>query len=602
MENIIEKFNLPKYLKGKSFAEASKLLEKKFDGRTDNDSLETKKELMGRLRQAQDYVKELQEFKNKPEVSVQPEMPEQNQAFLGGAMEAIGGAQGAGNALSSIMSMVDGFTGKPGVDTSGATSAEYTSEAGQAANAALSGAQAGMNFGPIGAGVGALGGGASGLVKGKKMNEAAEEANRNNTYANASAFNNMFKKGGILSNLTDPSTGGKGKGKKKLNEKQVQEVRDASGIAFTEEGANQLFTTNDPSTSPSQPDLDLGKYKGRQFFDITNQGTDYIVNPTKNNPQNAQGYKEQMNYLRKLNPNAKFSNDGYKQFQNRMNDGGPLTGGKPRLFNAEQLTQMENAIRKSQANPLIDTDAIDDAFNNAGISDNASLYGADPISPVTGSNSSQNVSGSQNTNSSQSLVDTGNWLERALGKVGDGVGTASRYAPSFMNAIQAATLKKPDQEGLERTNRRYNRNYQDEEAITNKVGDSVAANREAILDSAVGSGAAARANLIANSLVGTKALSDAFFNMQNANNQENRFAQQFDAQADNLNIQQANRENEINAQNKGNYETQKSKLLAALGNDVGNIGREELFKKYPELMGALYNWKGKFTGGTEANS
>ena len=42
MKEITKKFNLPKYIHGKSFAEASKLIEKKFKGRSDKEAMDTK--------------------------------------------------------------------------------------------------------------------------------------------------------------------------------------------------------------------------------------------------------------------------------------------------------------------------------------------------------------------------------------------------------------------------------------------------------------------------------------------------------------------------------------------------------------------------------
>lgn len=67
MKEITKKFNLPKYIHGKSFAEASKLIEKKFKGRSDKEAMDTKNDLMSRLRDAQEYVKEVQAYKESPD-------------------------------------------------------------------------------------------------------------------------------------------------------------------------------------------------------------------------------------------------------------------------------------------------------------------------------------------------------------------------------------------------------------------------------------------------------------------------------------------------------------------------------------------------------
>ena len=82
MKEIIKKFNLPKYINGKSFAEASKLIEKKFDGRSDAEAVETKNDLMRRLRDAQEYVKGLQDYNQQPQED--PNQEYQDQYAYGG--------------------------------------------------------------------------------------------------------------------------------------------------------------------------------------------------------------------------------------------------------------------------------------------------------------------------------------------------------------------------------------------------------------------------------------------------------------------------------------------------------------------------------------
>ena len=75
MKEITQKFNLPKYIHGKSFAEASKIIEGKFKGRTDKEAMDTKEDLMSRLRDAQEYVKEVQAYKEEPVQPAQAEEP-----------------------------------------------------------------------------------------------------------------------------------------------------------------------------------------------------------------------------------------------------------------------------------------------------------------------------------------------------------------------------------------------------------------------------------------------------------------------------------------------------------------------------------------------
>lgn len=58
MEEIIKKFNLPSYVKNKSFADASSMIMDKFRERKDPESKRTMTEMLDRLRQAQEFVKE----------------------------------------------------------------------------------------------------------------------------------------------------------------------------------------------------------------------------------------------------------------------------------------------------------------------------------------------------------------------------------------------------------------------------------------------------------------------------------------------------------------------------------------------------------------
>tara|TARA_R100000541_G_scaffold2200_1_gene8474 strand:- start:1871 stop:3094 length:1224 start_codon:yes stop_codon:yes gene_type:complete len=72
MKELTKKFNLPRYIDGKSFAEASKIIESKFKGRTDKEAMDTKNDLMSRLRDAQEYVKQEQAYKESADSTKQP--------------------------------------------------------------------------------------------------------------------------------------------------------------------------------------------------------------------------------------------------------------------------------------------------------------------------------------------------------------------------------------------------------------------------------------------------------------------------------------------------------------------------------------------------
>ena len=171
---------------------------------------------------------------------------------------------------------------------------------------------------------------------------------------------------------------------------------------------------------------------------------------------------------------------------------------------------------------------------------------------------------------------------------------ALRYAPAIGNIMQLANLKKPEQETTPELSTRYKKNVVDEQGLVNLVREETAGNREAILSSSEGSGNAARANLLGTQLNATKALSDAFMKSQEANAKENAQEQSFNLGVDTTNLQQQTLAQDIRAKNKGAYDTEKSKLKTAVSADLGSIGQEELYKKFPELMGMDYGAFGEY--------
>tara|TARA_R110002051_G_scaffold196653_1_gene264322 strand:- start:75 stop:1007 length:933 start_codon:yes stop_codon:yes gene_type:complete len=168
-----------------------------------------------------------------------------------------------------------------------------------------------------------------------------------------------------------------------------------------------------------------------------------------------------------------------------------------------------------------------------------------------------------------------------------------RYAPAAMNLAQLANLKKPEKVGLDRLGNKYNEQLVDERELQNVVQEGTLNARDALLESSGGSGSTARANLLASQLQGTKALSQAYQSAGAENRQEKRTGQQFDLSVDKANLAQSNQEENLNLQLEAGFQSNKSKLMAQLGNDLGSIGQEELFKRYPELMGLSYGAKGE---------
>lgn len=475
--DVMSKFNLPNYLKGKTFAEASKLIDDKFKDRTDPESIATMNEMQSRLKTAQEFVKQQHEARNKP-AETPPQPSGDNQMFLGGLLEgadaarrlassagglgdsagAVGGlAGGAGDAAGAASGAAGSGVGAAGimgaatgalklaslvsdnkVDMSGKTRPESVNKGARAVEGAAAGAQVGGAIVPgLGHAIGAVGGGLLGGLTGAS-NEDITAGRANNTYAEVNKAGNNIARYGLdlgstLSYLDDlPKTA---------------KAMDASGMGagITDLAGNVLSEV---------PELESGSF----------------------------------------GPKAKTPSLGdYAKF------------GASKLLSPENL----------------------------------------------------------------------------------------RYAPAAMNIAQLSSLDKPEDVSFGRSNKVYDQQLVDEQGLQNTVRQATASNRDAILSSAGGSSSKARAALLGSQLQGTKALSDAYQRAGAENRQEAKAAQAFDSAIEQFNIAQADKSQLTNLKQRAAYETNRSKLLAQIGQELGGVGREELFKKYPELAGLGYDGKGK---------
>lgn len=340
-ENMTKEMNLPTYIKGKSFAEASKAINNKFVDRHDQYATETKNTLLKRLEQAQETIKakdeeraqqiaqsmqtnsqqipdmmngeipegmeEYTEQQNNP----QEESQEQPQMAYGGRVPYLFGGDPEENPipqLSSISKLIPkgvtpfksglpsaalpntqnllgntaskteglGKVASPGVagylgaaqgamslfDLSKGNGAS-TNKFGSAASGAMTGASAGMAFGPIGAGAGALIGAGAGLFGSAKAQEQSNIALNNKTkeFSNQFKDNNFayggkieYKKGGrVIEPLTPLTSVGK---------KMFDPYKPVS--AFT--------NTDSLAIQPA----DLLNKPGTMFSRATDKATDYL--------------------------------------------------------------------------------------------------------------------------------------------------------------------------------------------------------------------------------------------------------------------------------------------------------------------------------------
>lgn len=228
---LIKEFNLPNYIKGKSFAEASKAIDAKFKGRENSEALATKKELLSRLSKAQEYTKMQSEVAqpgagmpgmNQMPGGENPAMSQpQNKFFFGGKEEEGGGSafgdmdkSGKIGAVAGDAGLALGFAqdalGDTGVDTSGLAGRQdaVDGRGWSAAGAGLQGAAAGAKYGPLGAAIGGVVGVGSSLIGSGRKDKAISDANMNAGLIENNKFSNDFSKGGKL-RTNDFSGGGK---------------------------------------------------------------------------------------------------------------------------------------------------------------------------------------------------------------------------------------------------------------------------------------------------------------------------------------------------------------------------------------------------------
>lgn len=495
----MDMFNLPSYTKGKTFAEASKLIASKFEGRTDKESIDTLQDLQGRLQQAQEYIKEQSAPKQAPAQA--PEMGGQtNDHFLGGLMGMLGGAGGAasaagaagaaGGAAGGLGGLLGGAGGSaiPGLGAlAKAPEAIGHFKSGNAAKGIMSAASGAASMIP---GVGAIAAPildiATGFIGNGEAKQEAINQEVNATAEQRKGFNNKYEGGGFMDNI-DPN----------------------ELVSMLQTQGAQPLTTQGPVGGP------VLNSAGREIQQSVNAGI------TPSGVAGMRGLPEQS-----------------------VNAGIEAQGVTDMIKTPEQQLQA--------------------SANNA----------------LSGLNNTTNPAEAQESTES-----------------GYDPSTLLRYAPAVTDAYQLATLEKPDQVSRGRLGNKYQEQLVDERQLVKGVQEGVSNQRDAILGSSGGSGAAARANLLGLSLQGTKALSSAMAQAGDQNRAEKRAGQQFNLGVDQTNLGQANEEQLANEQNKGAYDTQKSQLISQLGSNLGEIGKEQLFKKYPELMGMDFNAMGKYING-----
>ena len=517
---IITKFKLPSYIQGKSFAEASTLIDKKFEGRNDMMSKTTKEELLNRLADAQEYVKS----QSQPEPIGQSQLDPMNQSqfadgggmagFLDENSEIGKQSMDVSSALSSIISP-GGSYGKQMVKNENSGFYDEKLQQDQAIGKSLDTVKdtVASAAGPLGMAVRA----------GQKLGMAVGDAIGGDAGSAASSM--IDPTTSQISNLTNKDM--------KIGDRLLGVIPGISGIKASQAAEKRL-----------------------NEFQTQKRKTDYFNNYL--NTQNNNG----------VNVNAK---GGYI---NQYKKGGPFD-----IPQIAQSTEKDQPVDKF--NPIIDYTLVDNILANKKqtMSDSASLNDVN-----------RDYEGNQ---FETEVIDTTEPKKTKKFDLNNINMSSLRGVPLAMDAYQLATMGKPDVESLGRLNNKYQKQFLDEKTYENMVKQQAAAASNAIGRSGVSTGQMIASNL-GIQLNATRGMADAYNNMKQHNIGERKLEQQTEFNNAQVNLTQGNAENDINARNKGAFKTERSRLLGNLGTSIGQVGKEQLFKQYPKMMGLGYNWNGKY--------
>ena len=506
MNQLIKQFNLPNYIKGKSFAEASKLIDKKFKDRKDSVSLKTKDALLQRLADMQEHMKMKDQVATTSQSPMQSGLPQQqmayggntNQYFMGGLQSLLGDKKGFNwgdkdKLKAGIGSGLDiaSSVASPLLDNSNQDGLGKPQDPGSSAiGGALSGAKAGMALGPIGAVGGALIGGVTSLIGGNKAYKNYMRKEREGSQLHANEINNQYAKGGY---------------------------------------------TNDYVKG--------GPYDPVKGIDISNLMNNTLINPLTNKSYDrplATGID-----TKDLSKPGLTQQDSSKL---RLNQSGFNTEDLHRQGDIKDVGVLSNELQST--NPMgYKTSKVGRLFNQA------------------------------KHNVGEGLSKGADWMKNNYGSI-------MRGAPVATNALQLMNMKKPEYKTRQKLDQRYKKQYVDEMQLQNKVQNEYNNTSQALANASGGSTGSLRTNLLGAQLNKTKALSDAYMKADNINRSENEKGFRYGLETGKFNIDQDNLEKDVNARNLGAYNTERSKLISALGENIGDIGKEKVSsKRIGEMLG-----------------
>ena len=571
-KGLIKQFSLPGYVAGKSVSDASKAIDDKFKDRSDKYAQETKKTLLDRLANAQEYLKQQEQASiDKTNESMQAnsqQIPDQMNGQIPEGMEEY--AEGANsNPQEEQMEQMQG--------------------------------QQPMPASPIAAFGGYQQHRYSGIDEpGSTMNVANPSFASMNTLNPNAGVGYSFKPPAMTSNsvLTKPSVLADGKGTTGTGTSTattpVASPVTTAGVVGAATGAFDLAKTafgkpaqDTSGLAPSAKVDKAGMIGGSAMKGAAagaalgpiGAGVGALVGAAAGflGAKKAREAAIENGNNFAINTNNKVS-DNYAAYGGmlgitKMSHGGGMNmyvnGGRPQITSVNEI----DGIGINSSTGAADIKNFKGDYSN--------LKTPSKIADITLMNRAK-----------LGLINSKDYLN-------DNIGDIARLAPVAMNAYQLKNLEKPSGFQYQTLANRYKPQYVDE-ARMQSIVDQEGNNTMAAIGQMGGSEGATRNAILAMGLNKTKGLSDAYANAAAQNRAQDAQAQQFNLGVDAQNIGINNRAIDEMRADKGAYDTAKSKYLSSIGTDIGDIGKE---KNASDAAIAMFGYtrKGKYVVDRDGN-
>jgi hypothetical protein len=581
-EDLAKKMNLPNYIKGKSFANASKSINDKFKDRNDIHSKATQKELLDRLAQSQEQLKAQEEAINQsmqqnqsqvefPEESIdanqtsqmqdlqsQGFLPQENQMAYGGKINKY--------FLGDEIDIVDPnkknkFDYKSFTNFSGGIgdmlnqNNQYSKSIQKANKAGFNDEQNVLNenlnqmhdgvmdatasaFGPVG----------NAIRAGQKLGEGIGSAIGGDGGAVVSGIFNPTK--GIMAALTDKDAS--------IGDKALSFIPGVGGLTAMNRSEKRL------------DNFKRNKLRKDNFFKYQfNENNNDTKVFAKGGLLNTDPNKLLFNPLKSSIPlHSKITDDpSYKKYKDYQGE----ISFNP-IKNMLPFSMKEDAPDYKQNKTLETALTIEDKPSNI---INKSDYTIEDIKKWEkdyDESHPRKLSILEKSKKIFSDLNNSNKLNDIM-----------RYAPIAGNIFQKNNMGAVEVENAIKNKYQYKPQYIDDN-IYKTIAQQESNNTINALNKSGISGNQLTAAMLASQSNRIKSVSDGAIASKMHNINENKLIEQVKQQNEGDYINDVRRINDVNAQNRSNYDTQKSKFNSEIFNSLGEIGKEKLYEKQAEKL------------------